>query len=122
MSPRTQLSSMEKVKRLSWISAALFGSYIVAYLVLSVGGQYTAKSFPNGGSLDVQLMPDGTFVPLYTWCPHEFYDHAGDRWRKDLILVFFPLWWCDVTWWHTAAKAQSGRYPVPVPSLPRASG
>lgn len=110
---------MEKVKRLSWISAALFGCYLLTYLALSLGGQYTAKSFPHGGSIHTYLLPDGSFDPIYTWCPHEFYNHAGDRWRKNMVLLFFPLWWCDITWWHTSSKAKSGHYPVLVPPLPQ---
>jgi hypothetical protein len=72
--------------------------YIGSYAVLSTGGRY--EPFTIGLE----------HVSSYGWAPRGFVD--GYRWKRWPCTIYVPLWLLDRHVWHTAAKLDSGQYPV----------
>lgn len=72
--------------------------YVGSYVALSVRGRYEATVLGLGHVKHRRWMPMG-FVT------------DGD-FNRSMHIVFFPLYWLDISFWHTSAKAKSGHYPV----------
>lgn len=72
--------------------------YVGSYLGLSAAGRYEPASIGLNG------------VKSYGWAPHGFVTNY--QWNRTLEIVYLPLFCLDISIWHTAERAQSGRYPI----------
>ena len=109
--PRSPKAARARARRVSWITAGALVLYVTSYVAFSTWGQYVGTR--------ATLPSQGTLLPRYEWAPGEFFDYSDSTWRRSHLIVFYPLWWLDNRFWHTAKAAQSGQYPVLAPSSGR---
>jgi hypothetical protein len=78
--------------------AIVLSLYVGSYLALSARGRYEATVWGL------------SHVKYRRWIPMGFV--SDGEFNRSMFIAFFPLYWLDISFWHTSGKAESGQYPV----------
>jgi hypothetical protein len=63
--------------------------YLLSYVCLSIAGRYEPADWGLTGPKS------------YAWAPLGFFNSHDLRWRKYVLVFFFPLYAIDCKIWHT---------------------